>query len=453
LTHSYDIPDAKFTSSKAPLLVTLTTSAVLILLLHHAYTIIEVPYARALLVVWTLMFIIWFGQLLIAWLEKPFTVSASQELRLNRMRVTVVIPCYNEDPPVVDMTLYALFRQTRLPDCVWVVDDCSDVDYAEVRDYWRSYHPAGLEFTWVRQRTRQGKRLAQARAFGADRADVFVTLDSDTALDQHAIEEGLKPFADRRVQSVAGVELAYNQRHNWLTRMASLRQLAWELSACSAQSVLGNVLINRGTYALYRGSMIRETLDAYVGETFFGRGMWLGDDTMLTTYALCRGRAVQQASAFQFTMYPESLGHHLRQWTRWMRGSTVRTFWRIKYLSVRSYAWWVTMLNLWLFFASLASFFLWLAMWVFGHELIIWAIIAPVAGAYLATLRIFTVHRTDETISDRADLFLLTPLSFAWVFTVLRALRLWGMVTCGRSREWMTRQQIEVSLGDNRDRR
>ena len=41
--------------------------------------------------------------------------------RLDRLRVTVNVPVYNEDPVLLDRALYALFTQTRLPNRVEVV--------------------------------------------------------------------------------------------------------------------------------------------------------------------------------------------------------------------------------------------------------------------------------------------------------------------------------------------
>ena len=93
--------------------------------------------------------------------------------------------------------------------------------------------------------------------------------------------------------------------------------------ACATQSLFGDVLVSRGAFALYRAEMIREIVDSYTGETFLGHPVKLGDDAALTLFARGRGRAVQQSSAFALTMYPETLWHHLRQWCRWMRGSTI----------------------------------------------------------------------------------------------------------------------------------
>ena len=207
-------------------------------------------------------------------------------------------------------------------------------------------------FHLVRQ-VNAGKKRAQWRTFSGDPADVFITLDSDTVLEVNAIHEGLKPFADRRVHSVAGLELAWNHDWNLLTRLNSARQLTWQLVTCSSQNVLrGNVLINRGTFALYRGNMMRDVLSSYVGETLWGKTIKLGDDTFLTLMALCRGRAVQQPSAVCLAMYPDNLSHHIRQWTRWMRGTTLRTLWRLRYLRFTSWAWFYSVVSLWWYVAS-----------------------------------------------------------------------------------------------------
>ena len=44
---------------------------------------------------------------------------------------------------------------------------------------------------------------------------------------------------------------------NQLTRTVSARSLFFQLVACGTQSVAGQVLVNRGAFALYRAPMIR----------------------------------------------------------------------------------------------------------------------------------------------------------------------------------------------------
>lgn len=395
----------------------------IVLTIRHVWFIVSWHRYRDLAVIWMMYFAISAAQWAMSWLERPFTVDAVQQAQLDQMRVTVSIPVFNEDPGVLDRVMYALLRQTRLPERVQVVDDGSSVDYAEVREWWELHHPPTVDFSWVRQQN-GGKKNAQARTFWGDPADAFVTLDSDTVLDAHALDEGLKPFADRRVQSVAGLELAWNHDWNLVTRLNSTRQLVWQLVTCSAQSVArGNVLINRGTYALYRGQLVRDILAAYVGETFWGRSIKLGDDTFLTTLALCRGRAVQQPSAVCLAMYPENLSHHIRQWTRWMRGTTLRTFWRLRYLKVASWGWLYTMLSLWWYLASLAITVVLVAMWPESSSYTAAMVAAGVLWAWAMGSRLLVVQRSDQPFLGRLGAAALAPAASFWVMAVLRFVR------------------------------
>jgi hyaluronan synthase len=444
MNHVYDIPKVTLRKVRLPVSATVVAVVFAALAIHHLDIIVTHRADRWLMVIWTATFVVAIVQVLLAWRDVPRIVTLEQQARLDRMYVTVNVPVYNEDPLLLDRALYALLTQTRLPNRVQVVDDGSAMDYAEIRGFWECNHPPGVRFSWVRQENR-GKRHAQAHTFRDDDADIFVTLDSDTALERQAISEGLKPFADRQVQSVAGLELAYNQNQNWLTRINALRQLAWQLGACSAQSVMGNVLVNRGTFALYRASVVRENLDAYLAEDFFGVNVPFGDDSLLTTYALGRGKAVQQSSAIQLTMYPESLDHHLRQWTRWMRSSTIRTFWRIKHLPLHSFGWWTTVINLWLFFASTIASGVAIVMWPLTHQFILDAAAAPVAWMYLSCVRTLIVKRSDMTLADQLDAFVLVPASFVWLLLVLKPLRVWGMSSCRRT-GWGTRAKVEVGI-------
>ena len=102
-----------------------------------------------------------------------------------------------------------------------------------MREWWEAHSPPGVRFTWVRQ-ANAGKKHAQSVTFTSDpQADIFVTIDSDSALDSRAIEEGLKPFADPGIVSVAGLETAINYGANLLTRAIAARSIAFQLFAMS----------------------------------------------------------------------------------------------------------------------------------------------------------------------------------------------------------------------------
>ncbi|HEY6275350.1 MAG TPA: glycosyltransferase family 2 protein [Streptosporangiaceae bacterium] len=440
MNQSYDIPQVTVRRSRPALLAIGMLLVLALVAARHVWYLERWAGCRLITIVWSLTFVIVAAQWVISWLERPYLAGAGQQAHLDRMQVTVNVPVWNEEPMVLDRVLYALFHQTRLPDRVQVVDDCSErEDYEEVRAYWLAHHPPHVEFSWVRQARNLGKKRAQRRTFEGDPADVFVTLDSDTTLALNALDEGIKPFADPRVHSVAGLELAWNHDTSLLTRMKSVNALIWQFVTCSSQHVLGgNVLVNRGTFALYRGDMIRETLNAYTGETFLGRPVLLADDTMLTLWALGRGRAVQQVSAVCFAVYPETLSHTMRQWVRWMRGTSLRTLWRMRYLSPLSWAWWYTVIISWGYLAYLSVIVAVVAYWPHSRSFVVTALVVSIGWNWITATRMFTLRRSDQGWMQRAEAFMVVPIAIAWMTLVLRPIRLYGQLTM-RKQGWVTR--------------
>lgn len=452
LADSYDIPDVELHRHHVRLWVSVALVLCAAGLARHIDAVWDFTRYRALMSAWTLAFLFSGLQWLLAWRDRPWKVNRAQRARLDRLRVTANIPLYNEDPGLVDRAVYALMRQTRPLDRIDIVDDGSTIGYEHLRRHWEGIWPNGTEVRWVRQRN-GGKKHAQANTFVSDpEADVFVTIDSDTALVANAIEEGVKPFAHRSVQSVAGIELAFNSAANWLTRTVSARSLFFQLVACGAQSATGDILVNRGAYALYRADLIRDIVRAYLDETFLGMPVKLGDDAALTLFARGRGRAVQQSTAFALTMYPEKLSHHFRQWIRWMRGSTIRNCWRVRYLPVWSYGWWFTVLGVYMFLASTAVPVLAMATWPMSATFSEGALAAMMVWAYLTALRIFAVRRSDENWAYRFGTWLCYAPAMLWAAFLLRPLRFWGILTYQRQ-GWTTRTEgAEVGIAAAADR-
>jgi hyaluronan synthase len=365
-------------------------------------------------------------QLGMSWLQKAYTGPVPD------LRTAVIIPCYNEDPAFLAAVLDSLRAQTHPADDVIVCDDGSDVSYEAVR----ARYP---EVTWIRQ-DNAGKKHAQAAALAlAPAADIFVTIDSDSMLARNAIEEALRPFGDPWVQAVTGIEMAPNWNRNLLTRTQNARAVSFQLLAMASQSVAGSVLICPGAFSMYRADLVRAILPAYLGETFAGVPVTLGDDTALTFFALMAGRVVQQPTAFSFPVYPERLSHHLRQWLRWMRASTVRTVWQLRYLPVASFAWLVTLWQLAAFTAGMAVTAMIPLTWPESEPL------AIVMGAGIAlwpliiSARMITIRRSDMTAWQTLGCIALMPLGALWYLLVLRQIRFWGIATCTRQ-NWVTRE-------------
>ncbi|RNL85885.1 glycosyltransferase family 2 protein [Halostreptopolyspora alba] len=409
----------------------------------------------SLAMVWLVSFLLlWWAPL--AWLERPIRATEEQHASLDELTVTVQVPVYNEDPHILRCCLRSLLAQSRPVDRVRIVDDGSvdpstglPMDYDAIRDeFLARAAEQGVDATWERTENR-GKRFAQMRVLARDDADIFVTLDSDSVLDPHAVREGLAPFTDSRVQSVAGHVIVLNNRATLLTRLTCVLYLPFTRGLRSAQSVLRRVTINSGTLAFYRARPVREAAGAYENEHFWGRPMQMNDDSMLTFYALLNGDTVHQPSAIVFTLVPERFGHYFGQQLRWMRGTTVRHLWWLRYMPLGGVVFWGTVIEYLHLFLSYAVPVLILvddglrSQW---EEIARAALVIGVAITYIMALRIFTVRRSDESPRHRFLLYLLAPVATLWRLVVLRPVYLYAMLTCRQIARWGTREGVEVSV-------
>lgn len=408
----------------------------------------------SLAMVWLACFLLlWWVPL--AWFDRPTKADESDQEALDALTVTVQIPVYNEDPEILWSCLCSVLAQSRPVQRIRVVDDGSvdtetgePVDYAEIRDAFLARAEAvGVVATWDRVPNR-GKRFAQMHVLTEDPGDIFVTLDSDSVMDRRAVHEGLQPFADPKVQSVAGHVLVLNDRVNPLTRMTCLLYLPFTRGLRSAQSVMRRVTINSGTLAFYRAEIVRDNAEAYANEHFWGRPMQMNDDSMLTFYSLLRGDTVHQPSALVFTLVPERFGHYFGQQLRWMRGTTVRHLWWLRYMPLGGVVFWVTVteyLHMLLGYAVSVAILSDPGLREQWATIAVAALVVGTAISYIMALRLFSVRREGDSLLYLWTLFLFAPVASIWRMLVLRPLYLFAMLTCRRIASWGTRERVEVS--------
>ncbi|WP_158289882.1 glycosyltransferase family 2 protein [Micromonospora sp. S4605] len=441
--------------------------------LYHHVTRLEDPGTElsAFEVVYTFAFVVYFLHLLLATFDRPRRVTAKQAAKLAKLRVVAVVPLYNEDVDAVIATIRGLLGQTRRPDAIFVRDDGSNkVDYLPT-ELWavEAANAVGVPLVWVRDRNR-GKRATHVAASlrFAGWADAYLTIDSDSVLAPDALENLIKPLADPKVMSVAGVFLTYNL-NGPIARAVDLICTASQLTDRSATSALGSVLVNSGGISLYRARVIDECRLGYSNEEFFGRRVEFSDDSYLTLQALLRGKTVQQSNAFAFCVMPERLSNHRRQFMRWLRGSFIRSFWRFKYLPLNRIAYWLHALKWVQAIAStivVSSLFVVkpvadVVAWARGAgtdaliadaELLLLTLGMLIVLGYVQLLRIFTVRRSDQTMPAQLGWFLfLSPVAILWQWSVLRVWRLWAIASCMRFK-WGTRQQVEVEIGGDHEK-
>ncbi|MET7776275.1 glycosyltransferase family 2 protein [Streptomyces mirabilis] len=391
----------------------------------------------------------------LSWMEKPVTTTARQQRILDELVVTVQVPVYNEDEPALRDCLQSVFDQSRPVDRIRVVDDGSidkatqtPITYPATKAWFlEEAARRGIHATWDRTVNR-GKRHAQMHVLADDPGDIFVTLDSDSILDREAVAEGLKPFRDPNVKSVAGCVIVLNSRTNLLTRMLCMLYTPFTRGFRSAQSVLKRVMVNSGTLAFYRADVVRAHAGIYENEQFLGRPMQMNDDSMLTMYAMLAGDTVHQPSSIVFTLVPETWKHYRNQSMRWMRGTFVRTFWWMKYMPVTGAGFWMPVAELLQLLLSVVIPVALVADPVQRAHAssLVWSVVlVALAMNWLIALRFFMVARDDEPLSFHIWLVLLAPLAGLWRMFVLRPMHLYAMFTCWKVSNWGTRDAVEVA--------
>ena len=385
-------------------------------------------------------------RLLFAASARPVTLSPHIEEGLSRRRVVAVVPFYNEDPRFFQECLESFARQTRPPDVLWLLDDCSDSlrCLAAARRFARRELPFDVRV--LRADKNMGKRHAQAHAFAHDHADIWMTCDSDTVLAPNAIEEGLKPFAYRDVSAVAGLTLGRNWKRNILTRIVDIDFANSFLVGRASMSKVGSVLVACGTLAFYRRRVVEENLDDYVNETFLGHPVLAGDDRRLTQYALLYGRVVFQETSVAYTALPERLGHLVRQRLRWSASFYRGAAWVAGNVPFSRTAYWLIVLQIveLIFVLLMVGAFAFHSLSV-GLSALIAYMSYMTAISYIRCLRYLTFNRADMTFGDRARSVLLAPLIALLYTFVLNPVR-YLSVTRVRDKRWGTRSRVEVAL-------
>jgi hyaluronan synthase len=368
------------------------------------------------------------------WPTRPWLVMP------EGLRVAMAVPVFNEDPTAFARCLASIDRQTHQPDRLVIVDDASSDtralsmarEFARCRP-WVDVVPT--EFN-------QGKRHALGVAFRAfsGRVDIWITVDSDTVLEPGAIDAGLRPFTDTRIQGVTGTVIALNGTDGILPALIDLRYTNAFLGERAAYSRLGAVLCACGSLAFWRAAVIEDNLDDFLNQQFLGQRAEFGDDRRLTRYALDRGRVVLARDAVARTAVPQRFHHFIRQQVRWGK-----SFWRESLSMLLTgrpsrVAWWLSLIEI--------------GSWLGFSIGLLWALVyAPMAGhpgafgGYLGWVAITAWARSVHafTIKGRGPYwqtllaFLIAPLYGLMSLVVLVPLRAYSMLTL-RVGGWGTRQ-------------
>lgn len=339
-------------------------------------------------------------------------------------RVLAIIPAYNEEPFLVHAVVKSMLRQTILPDAIHVVDDGSRVPLETFDDPLVTWHRID----------NSGKRHAQAHVlhqFAPDEFDYIFTVDSDSVLDDDALEHMLRSMKDERVQAATGMILVRNWNVNFLSRLTDINVVTSCLLFRMARSWLGIVSPTSGALAIYRSAVVYDNLDDYLTSGT------AGDDRRLSFYALLRGDVVGVTEAIAATQLPTTWSGAFHQRLRWSKSAWLGTpfvLTNLRWLVIVFYCFPLVFCILWPFVvAALLTLTFKYDNPVFYYGVMWWVICSVTQSA------IYAVYRPGFTTRQRWTQLALSPVYPLFGLLCLRPAAYWSLTKL-KSNSWHTRE-------------
>ncbi|MEX3713460.1 glycosyltransferase [Cytobacillus horneckiae] len=393
-----------------------------------------------------------YGMIMVTYLLGKMILSFSYKVKTGEapdLKVSVVIPSYNEEPEAVVKTIDSIVKQDYPIHEIFVVDDgSSDLSGYEAALKYRDelmtgYREvaAGAEGSKINQsipniivhrlEKNSGKRHAQAWAFKQLTGDIIFTVDSDGYTHPDAVRNLMIPFNDPEVMAVTGHINARNKNENWFTKLLDMRyENAFRVER-AAQSATGNVLVCSGPISCYRADVILDNLEHYTNQTFLGEPVQFGDDRCLTNYAILRGKTLYQSTAKCDTDVPSTLKQFIKQQVRWnksfFRESLVA--FKIGFKKPKTLIWVLLEMSLWLLFGIVILVGLIFRIQTLGLVLLIY---------YFAYLCLSAYARNVFYIIKNPLVFLMAPLYGLIHLAILFPLRMYALLTL-KQNGWGTR--------------
>lgn len=231
-----------------------------------------------------------------------------------RTTTSVIVPCYREDPDIVDACLTSWLAQG--PNEVIIVVDLADEEVIRRLSARRDPRVRVVPFH------HQGKRSALGVGIRKARGEVIVLADSDTYWLPGLLDCVQMPFADPRVGGVGTRQNVLRPETSVWRRIANWMVDIRYVDYVPAQGRVGAVVCLSGRTAAYRRSAVLPVLSNLEDEFFFGRRCVAGDDGRLTWLVLASGyQTVHQANARALSGFPDSFKAFVKQRVRWSRNS------------------------------------------------------------------------------------------------------------------------------------
>jgi cellulose synthase/poly-beta-1,6-N-acetylglucosamine synthase-like glycosyltransferase/spore germination protein YaaH/peptidoglycan/xylan/chitin deacetylase (PgdA/CDA1 family) len=235
-------------------------------------------------------------------------------LRNPDMKVSIIIPAYNEEVTVVQ-TLRSLLK-SDYPNAEFIfVDDGSKDRTVELVQ--QSF--GNLENIKIFTKPNGGKASALNYGIEKSTADYIICIDADTQLKNNAITELMRYFYDDEIAAVAGTVKVGNT-NNLITNWQSIEYITAQNMDRRAFDLLNTITVVPGAIGAFRKKIVQE-VGAFTTDT-------LAEDCDLTMRILRAGYTVKNCdTAIAYTEAPESVNMLLKQRFRWSFG-VMQSFWK-----------------------------------------------------------------------------------------------------------------------------
>ncbi len=249
---------------------------------------------------------------------KPIAPVSDDDLPI----ITVIVPAYNEGKLVLD-TLVSLANGDYPKEKLEIIS----LDDGSVDDTWMWMNKAkeilGERVTILQQPKNMGKRHALYRGFKIARGSVFVTVDSDSIVENDTLRQLVSPFVkDEKCGAVGGNVRVLNTEDGIIPKMLNVSFVFSFEFIRSAQSALNTVLCTPGALAAYRSKAVMNCLEDWINQKFMGNPSDIGEDRAMTNMILKQGYHVLfQRNAYVLTNTPDKFKGLYKMFIRWERSN------------------------------------------------------------------------------------------------------------------------------------
>ncbi|KAF1298350.1 hypothetical protein BAU15_13710 [Enterococcus sp. JM4C] len=249
----------------------------------------------------------------------------------DELKVTAIIPCYNETLDAIEKSIDSLVKQSVQVDEIIFIDDGSES--RECFDFLSSYQQTDIPIVVHRFEENKGKKEAIVWGIAHAKNELLLMLDSDGELKINAVEELRKPFSNENVGTVCGRIMVRNYKASYLAKIQEIVYFNTFEVGRASQSMFNSVIVASGALSMHRRAIFDErALETFRRERFFGINCIAGDDRLLTDISKQNGYdCVYQNTAVCYTEVPEKLPKYFKQQVRWLKSAYLQSLFSIRH--------------------------------------------------------------------------------------------------------------------------